>query len=87
VHHFKEATVQRLDLQRWVVDAVTELGGSAGPVAVARYIWQHHESDLRAGGDLFFTWQYDIRWEAQKLRDCGVFKKKHGVRSGTWDLA
>jgi len=56
-------------------------------VDVAREIWQRHEADLRLSGDLFYTWQYDIRWAAQVLRNEGVLVKKEGKRSGTWDLA
>lgn len=74
------------NLQRWVLAAVTELGGSATPLAVAKHIWQHHEDDLRDSGDLFYSWQYDMRWEAQKLRDAGVLRPKNGKRTGTWDL-
>lgn len=77
----------RADLQQWVVDAVTVHGGSATALEVARHIWQHHEDDLRGSGDLFFTWQYDMRWEAQKLRHSGQLAAKDGQRTGTWDLA
>jgi hypothetical protein len=73
-------------LQAWVLEAVHGLGGSAKPLEVAQYIWMHHESELRDSGDLFFTWQYDMRWEAQKLRNSGQFRRKNGSRSGTWDL-
>lgn len=58
-------------LQQWVKDAVSAHGGSASVVQTARHIWQTHEMDLRQSGDLFFTWQYDMRWAAQKLRDSG----------------
>jgi hypothetical protein len=49
-------------------------------VDVARHIWSRHEADLRAAGDLFFTWQYDMRWAAQKLRDAKklAYERKNG---------
>jgi len=77
----------KAELQTWVLEAIRELGGSARPIDVTRHIWETHETDLRQSGDLFFTWQYDLRWEAQKLRDQGVLQRKEGSRTGTWDLA
>jgi len=62
------------DLVDWVYAAVKRAGGSATLVEVARDIWAHHEAELRASGDLFYTWQYDMRWAAQTLRDTGRFK-------------
>ena len=73
-------------LRAWVLEAVRELGGRARPIEVAKHIWTRHADDLRAAGDLFYTWQYDMRWEAQKLRDVGTFTAKHGKRSGAWEL-
>jgi hypothetical protein len=74
-------------LQSWVVDAVRAHGGSARPLDVAKHIWRVHETELRASEELFYSWQYDMRWAAQRLRDQGVFAPKHGERRGTWDLA
>jgi len=79
--------VTKLTLQAWVQEALHSMGGSGTVVDVTREIWQRHETDLRQSGDLFFTWQYDIRWAAQELRNQGVLVKKEGKRSGTWDLA
>lgn len=59
------------DLQEWVIDALRDLGGEAHLTAVARHIWEHHESELRTSGDLFYTWQYDMRWAAQRLQVAG----------------
>ncbi|MBK5248692.1 MAG: hypothetical protein JJE50_04555 [Actinomycetales bacterium] len=66
------------DLGTWIVDALEADSRSAEPVDVARFIWQHHEGELRASGDLFFTWQYDMRWEAQKLRNQLTFRTSAG---------
>lgn len=74
-------------LRPWVVDALQELGGGGSVVEVARLIWRDHEEDLRGMGNLFYTWQYDMRWAAQKLRDDGTLVKLHGQRSGRWTLA
>ena len=71
----------------WVVAAIKANGGSSSPIEVSKYIWAEHEQDLRASGDLFYTWQYDLRWAAQKLRDSGVLEVKDGRRTGGWHLA
>lgn len=58
------------DLKLWVIQALKEMQGGAGSVVdICRYIWENHEADLRSSGDLFYTWQYDVRWAGQKLRD------------------
>jgi len=77
----------KYDLQTWVEEALRALGGSGTVVEVAREIWLRHERDLRESGDLFFTWQYDMRWAAQALRDTGRAKRASGGRRGLWELA
>jgi hypothetical protein len=74
------------DLQAWVLESLQKRGGSASVLEVTKDVWEAHEDDLRASGDLFFTWQYDLRWAAQKLRDAGRLAPKHGKRGGPWEL-
>lgn len=69
----------REDLKTWVVDALKYHGGEAKLIDVAKHIWENHETDLRASGDLFYKWQYDMRWAAMVLR-------KEGVMSDGWQL-
>jgi len=58
----------REDLKDWVYQAVWENAGQTKPVKVAQHIWENHEQELRRSGDLFYTWQYAMRWAAQQLR-------------------
>jgi hypothetical protein len=60
------------DLERWVLEGIRANGGSATVVQVAKHIWAHHRDELELSGDLFFTWQYDMRWVAQTLRNRGA---------------
>lgn len=76
----------KADLVRWVHDAVYELGPT-NVIGVAKWIWQRHESDLRHSGDLFYTWQYDIRWAAQKLRSEGVLAPTGRGLGSVWRLS
>jgi len=74
------------DLSDWVYGALRDNGGSATLLEVARYIWQNHEADLRASGDLFYTWQYDMRWAATELRRLGKVADPRGLPRGVWAL-
>ncbi len=77
----------RDDLRPWIVDALTALGGRASVVQVCKHVWQHHELELRQGGDLFFTWQYDIRWAATKLHNEGTLAATEPKSPTPWRLA
>ena len=55
------------DLMDWVVEALRHLGGRAGVVQVSKQVWNTHAADLAASEDLFYTWQYDIRWAARSF--------------------
>ncbi len=76
----------REDLEDIVFQAVASYGGSATLIEVARYVWNKHEADLRKSGNLFFTWQYDVRWAAQQLRNAGKFKDSKTVVRGRWEI-
>ena len=69
------AMYTKADIQDWIVNALASHGGEAHLIQVAKHIWEHHEDDLRSSGDLFYTWQYDMRWSAQNLRDKGKLEK------------
>jgi hypothetical protein len=75
------------DLVTWVEDAIRANGGSARLLDVAKHIWANHESELRASGDLFYKWQYDMRWAANKLRRSGMMKSTDVSPNGVWELA
>ncbi|MEI9990143.1 MAG: hypothetical protein WDM86_08900 [Rhizomicrobium sp.] len=74
-------------LKNWVFDAVKALGGEAQVKDVARHIWENHEAELRKSGDLFYTWQYDMRWAAQHLRRDKRFAPMPGRSNRKWALA
>ena len=78
--------MRREDLKGHIVEALNSLGGQGTIVEVAREIWQRHEADLRLSGDLFFTWQYDIRWAKKSLRDQGILKIRRNGHKSIWIL-
>lgn len=77
----------RHDLKSWILEALTAKGGSASVVEVCRYVWQHHEQDLGGAGDLFYTWQYEIRWAATKLRHEGKLASADRASREPWRLS
>ena len=76
----------RLNLSDWVYEALQSRGGEARIVDVAKHIWTNHQADLRASGDLFYTWQYDMRWAAKRLRDEGKVASPDSSPRGRWAL-
>ena len=73
------------DLQLWVIDAVTAHGGSATVIDVSKWIWNNRRAELESSGDLFYTWQYDMRWAAHVLRTTGDLAPAAGSKS-RWRL-
>ncbi len=56
----------------WVVEALHELGGQGTPQQINKYVWDKHESDIRAIGDLVYEWQFKVRSAGELLRKSGV---------------
>jgi hypothetical protein len=73
----------RDDLEAWVLAALKELGGKARIKDVAKVIWNTHRAKLETT-DLLYTWQYDMRWAATKLRKK---KKLKEADNKVWELA
>ncbi len=74
------------ELIYWVHSALKAKEGKALIKDVARYIWDNYEKELRLSGDLFYTWQYDMRWAATYLRKEGIMKSKDLSPRGVWEL-
>ena len=66
-------------------DALRRNSGELRLIEVAKDIWTHHEKDLKSSGDLFFSWQYDMRWAATALRKAGEIEA--ATDRGIWKLA
>lgn len=77
----------RHDLLTVLYDSLKSLGGSATIIEVSKYIWDHYEKELRKSNNLFFTWQYDVRWAATMLRKKGEMKSSDISPKGLWELA
>ena len=78
---------RRKDLRNWLIEALKTHNGRASLVQVCKYVWEKYENELRRSGDLFFTWQYDIRWAATYLRKEGIMLPTGLSQRGIWELA
>ncbi|MQT14253.1 hypothetical protein F0357_16695 [Rhizobiales bacterium Sp-1] len=67
-------------LRGWIIEALVALGGSGTVVDVARHIWENHETELRASGDLFYKWQYEMRWVGRSLVEDKIIIKQSRPR-------
>jgi hypothetical protein len=76
----------RSDLQEVVLEALNFLGGQGTITQICKYIWDRYEKDLRASGDLFYHWQYDMRWAGQQLRNAGRLVESRKAPRGLWIL-
>lgn len=74
------------DLPELLEATLTKLGGSGTILEVCKTFWADNESELRNSGNLFYTWQYDIRWAATTLRKSGIMKDASVSDSGVWEL-
>lgn len=52
--------IDRTDFEKWVIQALTDLGGEGRIAEICKYIWAHHEPELRASSNHFYTWQYEV---------------------------
>ena len=60
--------MQRKDLPNKLYSLIAELGGKAKMIDIFKSFWTKYEHELKNSGDLFYTWNYDIRWAATNLR-------------------
>jgi hypothetical protein len=72
----------RSDLEDWIISAINFHGGKASVTAISKYVWENYEPQIKAYGNALYTWQYDLRWAGEKLKDKGKLVKQ---RSG-WEI-
>ncbi len=73
------------DLSKIIMEALEHHGGQASLVEICKYTWDNYESKLRDSGNLFYTWQYRIRWQATNLREKGLLKPAEATPKGIWE--
>ena len=78
--------INKNSLEDLLVEALENLGGSGTIVQICKYVWSNYSNDLERSGDIFYTWQYNIRWAATNLRSNGKLKPAWSSPKGVWEL-
>ncbi len=81
-----DKTMNRYDLPKVLYEALKTLGGQASIIEVCKYVWDNYHDALEKSGDLFYSWQYDIRWAATELRKTGRMKPAEVSPKGIWEI-
>lgn len=76
----------RQDLPEKLEKVLISIGGKGTIVEICKTFWSEYETELRRSGDLFYTWQYDIRWAATELRKNKKMKPSELSEKGVWEL-
>ena len=74
-------------LRTWIIEALEHYGGTARMVLVSKWIWENHREELENRGDLFYRWQYELRWAATSLRHNGIILPAEHSERGIWVLS
>ena len=78
--------MKKKDLKKLVLEALQNHNGKAKIIDVSKYVWSNYKDDLEQSGNMFYTWQYDVRWAATNLRKEGLMKKADNKLNGFWEL-
>lgn len=87
--------MKRDDMPDILYDIIWQMGGRAKMIDIFKKFWQDYYDELSKSGDLFYTWNYDIRWAATKLRKAGRMKQAKGQENtygqdisskGIWEI-
>jgi glycerol-3-phosphate O-acyltransferase len=78
--------MNRYDLPDILYKSIKEMGGQTSIIDICKYIWEHYNNQLLSSGDLFYTWQYDIRWAATELRKTKRMKAAEQSPKGIWEI-
>ena len=63
-----------------------KLGGKGSIVEIAKVIDNTYKKEIKAAGDLYYTWHYDMRWAATQLRKQNILKPAVHPYNGIWEL-
>ncbi len=78
--------MKRDDLPDVLYNVLSNLGGQASLITVCKTVWENYKDTLEKSDNLFYTWQYDIRWAATKLRKTGRMKAAEVSPKGIWEI-
>jgi hypothetical protein len=78
--------MKREDFKPLITEALKFYDGAASIYNVSKFIWENYHTKIYSSKRFLYTWQYDLRWAAQQLRDEGVMVKGSEATRGKWEL-
>ncbi len=66
--------MERKDLPDLLYKTISSLGKKAPMTIVFREFWKLYACNLDSSENMFYTWNYDLRWAATELRKKGKMK-------------
>ena len=79
--------IKRKELTEILEEALIALGGEGKIVEICEYIWIKYKEDLLDSGDIFYTWQYDLRMSAKEtLKAKGKIVTLKDGKKSVWKL-
>jgi hypothetical protein len=76
----------KIDLENILCIALHKMGNQGSIIEICKWVWNNYADELEKSGDLYFTWQYDIRWAATSLRKKGKILPAELSPKGIWVL-
>ena len=77
--------INRKSMTEWIVEALRELGGSGSVLEICKAVWENHGEEIAHAGDMFYKWQYEIRWAGHSLEKEGS-SSHQASPAGKWHL-
>ena len=74
-------------MKEWVKQSLVQLGGRATIIDICKNVWENHKIEIQDTADLFYQWQYEIRWAGDLLRREGTLVPARTSPRGVWELA
>lgn len=78
--------MKRTDLIDALHKVLIRLNGHGSIVQICKEFWRMYSGQISVKNRLFYTWQYDIRWAATKLRKQGIMQAADISPKGIWEL-
>ncbi len=79
--------MKKTDLPQYLYSTMIVIGGKGSIIDICKSFWKEHRQELEQSGNLFYTWQYDIRWAATELRNQKKLKAANISPKGIWEIA
>jgi len=78
--------IDRVTMTEWVIEALHELGSKGSILDVCIRVWKNHGKEIIQYEEVFFKWQYEVRWSGDILRKERILKSSDESQRGVWEL-